>query len=64
MEQTGPKSKPVDSERQPSLIPPEPERSTPPSLDHETLKQLGDENQAELRKQREEADRKDHWSDV
>ena len=57
MELTAPKNKPVDTEKQPPLIPFEPEKS-PPSLDPETLKRLGDENQAELRKQREEAKEK------
>lgn len=59
-----PKNKPVDTEKQPPLIPPEPESPTRPT-DPETLKRLGDENQAELRKQREEeAEKRGHWSDV
>ena len=59
-----PKKKPENSENQPPLIPPESDSSSP-SIDLETLKRLGDENQTELRQQREaEAEKKDRWSDV
>jgi len=63
MEQTTPKNKPVNTDGQPPLFT---DRSpVQPPVDPKTLERLGDENQEELRQQREEeADKRDHWSDV